>query len=94
MTNLRTTIVLEVYPSEDNGQTERFRRLYICFDVMKQGFKTGHRRVVGIDGFFLLKIVTKSQMLTIVARDVENMVSIQWHGLLLIWRTKVTGCGF
>ena len=55
-----------------------FKRLYICFDSLAQGFLVGCRRVIGLDSCFL-KTATKGQLLSVVGRDGNNqMFPIAW----------------
>ena len=56
----------------------RFKRLYVCFEPLVEGFKAGCRRVVGLDGCFL-KTTTKGQLLTAIGKDGnDQMYPIAW----------------
>nr|GEX18345.1 hypothetical protein CTI12_AA105810 [Tanacetum cinerariifolium] len=62
---------------QDNGQN-RFHRLYMYFKVVKDGWLSGCRKVIGIDGCFLTH-VCKGELLTAMARDANNqMYLIAW----------------
>ncbi|XP_073153766.1 uncharacterized protein [Henckelia pumila] len=43
------TVVLKL-TEDDKGP--RFQRLYVCYSVCKQGFKSACRRIIGVDGCF------------------------------------------
>ncbi|KAL8545875.1 hypothetical protein ACS0TY_005841 [Phlomoides rotata] len=45
--NLNSTIIL------DNDEEGRFRGMYVCFQAMKIGFRSGCRPFIGIDGCWL-----------------------------------------
>nr|XP_016443451.1 PREDICTED: uncharacterized protein LOC107768810 [Nicotiana tabacum] len=49
----------------------RFLRMYICFQAMKSGFKSGLRPFIGLDGTFL-KGKSKGQLLVAVGQDSAN----------------------
>ncbi|XP_019264849.1 PREDICTED: uncharacterized protein LOC109242450 [Nicotiana attenuata] len=49
----------------------RFLRMYICFQAMKSGFKSGLRPFIGLDGTFL-KGKAKGQLLVAVGQDSAN----------------------
>lgn len=71
-TNPGSTVVLDTNPSED-GMTERFKRLYVCFEACKRGYLKGSRKVVQVEGCFL-KTSTKGQILTSIGRDPNNQM--------------------
>ena len=72
-TNPGTTVVLCIEPN-----TNKFWRLYICFDALKKGWKEGCRPIIGVDGCFL-KIYCKGELLTAICRDGNNQIlSIAW----------------
>ncbi|XP_074323301.1 uncharacterized protein LOC141660233 [Apium graveolens] len=48
-----------------------FKRIYICYEALKQGWKLGCRPILGIDGCFL-KNVCGGQLLSAVGRDANN----------------------
>ena len=48
-----------------------FRRLYICFKPLAEGFVNGCRQFIGLDGCFL-KTEAKGQLLSAVGKDGNN----------------------
>ncbi|OMO76714.1 Zinc finger, PMZ-type [Corchorus capsularis] len=55
-----------------------FRRLYICLDALKRGWKEGCRPILGIDGCFL-KGPYKCQVITAVGKDAnDQMYPVCW----------------
>ena len=55
-----------------------FRKFYVCFHALKQGFKQGCRRVIGLDGCFL-KGPCQGQLLAAVSKDSNNqMFPVAW----------------
>lgn len=55
-----------------------FSRMYVCLAVLKEGFKKGCRKVIGIDGTFL-KGVCKGVLFTAVSKDGNGqMYPIAW----------------
>lgn len=55
-----------------------FKRIYICLDALKKGFKAGCRKVVGLDGCFF-KGATNGELLCAIGRDANNqMYPIAW----------------
>ncbi|CAN1165423.1 hypothetical protein LINPERHAP2_LOCUS26143 [Linum perenne] len=55
-----------------------FKRIYICLDALKQGFLSGCRRFIGVDGCFL-KQVRGWQLLSAVGVDGNRgMYPIAW----------------
>ncbi|KAJ9546723.1 hypothetical protein OSB04_019266 [Centaurea solstitialis] len=71
-TNLNTTVKLEfeVEPNPES-ETRRFKRVYVCFGALKQGFKAGLRDFLGLDGAFM-KEPFPGQILTAVGIDSNN----------------------
>ncbi|GJR15859.1 hypothetical protein Tco_0798511 [Tanacetum coccineum] len=62
---------------EDDGKIH-FTRMYVCFKGLKDGWLTGCRRVIGLDGCFLTHYC-KGELLTAVGRDANNqMFPIAW----------------
>ncbi|KAL4348394.1 hypothetical protein GQ457_17G012510 [Hibiscus cannabinus] len=63
----------------------KFRRLYVCFGALKEGFKRYCRHVIGVDGCFL-KGSLKGEILSAVGKDNNNQIfPIAWafvEGLL------------
>ena len=75
--NPRSTIKITVEESPDQT-TSIFQRMYICFRGIKEGWKVGCRRVIGLDGSFL-KGQCKGELLTAIGRDANNHVyPIAW----------------
>ncbi|CAI9302910.1 unnamed protein product [Lactuca saligna] len=69
---------IKICVEDNNDGTTIFKRMYICFKSIKEGWKMGCRRVVGIDGSFL-KGQCKGQLLTAIGRDPNNHVfPIAW----------------
>ena len=48
-----------------------FRRMFICFDACRRGWKDGCRPIIGLDGCFL-KGICKGQLLSAVGIDGNN----------------------
>ncbi|GJW14730.1 RNA-directed DNA polymerase, eukaryota, nucleotide-binding alpha-beta plait domain protein [Tanacetum coccineum] len=75
-TNPGSTCIVDEEETE-YGNTY-FRRFYICFKGVKDGWKAGCRRVIGLDGCFL-KHTCKGELLTAIWRDANNqMYLIAW----------------
>ncbi|KAK8713327.1 hypothetical protein V6N13_148548 [Hibiscus sabdariffa] len=56
----------------------KFRRLYVCFSALKEGFKRFCRPVISLDGCFL-KGSFKGKILSVVGRDGNNQIfPIAW----------------
>lgn len=55
----------------NDGDVNRFKRLYLCFAALKNGWKSGCRPLLGLDGCFL-KSVCGGQLLSAVGRDGNN----------------------
>ncbi|GJT67390.1 F-box domain containing protein [Tanacetum coccineum] len=61
----------------DNGQNS-FHRFYVCFKGVKDGWLSGCRKVIGIDGCFITH-VCKGELLTAMGMDENNqMYPIAW----------------
>nr|KAJ0217206.1 hypothetical protein LSAT_V11C300149480 [Lactuca sativa] len=74
--NPGSSIKITVSQNQDNTTT--FQRIYICFKAIKEGWKVGCRRVIGLDGSFL-KGQCKGELLTAIGRDANNQVyPIAW----------------
>ena len=55
-----------------------FRRFYMCFKGVKDGWLSGCRKVIGIDGCFITHMC-KGELLTAMGRDGNNqMYPIAW----------------
>ncbi|XP_074355322.1 uncharacterized protein LOC141694472 [Apium graveolens] len=54
-----------------NDSVNTFKRIYICYEALKQGWKLGCKPILGIDGCFL-KNVCGGQLLSAVGRDANN----------------------
>ncbi|GJU93162.1 splicing factor [Tanacetum coccineum] len=66
----------------DDGKTQ-FKRMYICFKVLKEGW-TSCRRVIGLDGCFL-KLACRGELLTAMGRDSNNkMFPMAWAVLTIL----------
>ncbi|XP_074363780.1 uncharacterized protein LOC141704441 [Apium graveolens] len=55
------------------GDANRFRRIYVCYAALKNGWTNSCRLVLGLDGCFL-KTVTGGQLLSAVGRDAKNCI--------------------
>nr|KAJ0216046.1 hypothetical protein LSAT_V11C300137180 [Lactuca sativa] len=74
--NPGSTIQIFVTVNPDNTTT--FHRMYTCFKAIKEGWKVGCQRVIGLDGSFL-KGQCKAEVLTAIGRDANNHVyPIAW----------------
>ncbi|GJT98466.1 multidrug resistance-associated protein 5 [Tanacetum coccineum] len=61
----------------DNGKIH-FKRIYVCFKAMIEGWSAGCRKVIGLDGCFL-KGTCRGELLTAMGRDGNNqMFPIAW----------------
>ncbi|XP_059302246.1 uncharacterized protein LOC132054218 [Lycium ferocissimum] len=70
----------------------RFSRMYVCFDALKKGFKSGLRPFIGLDGTFL-KGKVKGQLLVAAALDTsKHFYPIAWA--VVDKETKVTWSWF
>nr|GFB85778.1 hypothetical protein CTI12_AA204890 [Tanacetum cinerariifolium] len=62
---------------KDDGKIY-FKRIYICFKAMIEGWSAGCRKVIGLDGCFL-KSTCRGELLTAMGRDGNNqMFPIAW----------------
>ncbi|CAI9289777.1 unnamed protein product [Lactuca saligna] len=62
----------------NSDHTTYFHRMYLCFKAIKEGWKIGCHRVIGLDGSFL-KGTRKGELLTAIGRDGNNQVyPIAW----------------
>lgn len=73
-----TVVVVSQRKTRMPGSPRVFMRMYICLDVLKDGFKKGCRKVVGIDGTWL-RGICKGVLLVAVAKDGNGqMYPIAW----------------
>lgn len=68
--NPGSTVIIH---KEDDVDPPIFRRMYICFDACKKGFKAGCRKVVGLDGCFF-KGATNGELLCALGKDANNQM--------------------
>jgi hypothetical protein len=55
-----------------------FQRFYVCFKALKDGFKAGCRKVIGLDGCFF-KGACQGELLCAIGRDANNqMYPVAW----------------
>ena len=74
--NPGSTCELDV--EETSSGNVYFKRFYICFKGVKEGWLQGCRRIIGLDGCFL-KHTCKGELLTAMGRDANNqMYPIAW----------------
>ncbi|XP_024199334.1 uncharacterized protein LOC112202554 [Rosa chinensis] len=65
--------------TELDGELARFKRIYICIEALKKGWKEGCRPYIGLDGCHL-KSVHKGQLLSAVGIDGNNGIyPIAWE---------------
>nr|GFC36997.1 hypothetical protein CTI12_AA204890 [Tanacetum cinerariifolium] len=75
-TNPGSSVHLHV-DEKDDGKIY-FKRIYICFKAMIEGWSAGCRKVIGLDGCFL-KSTCRGELLTAMGRDGNNqMFPIAW----------------
>ncbi|GKA55514.1 calcium/proton exchanger [Tanacetum coccineum] len=75
-TNPGSTCILD--DEETEYGNSYFRRFYICFKRVKDGWKAGCKRVIGLDVCFL-KHTCRGELLTAIGRDANNqMYPIAW----------------
>ncbi|GJW21548.1 hypothetical protein Tco_0032170 [Tanacetum coccineum] len=71
------TCELETEVNDDDGKLY-FKRFYVCFHSMKQGWLEGCRKIISLDGCFLTHTY-KGQILIAMGRDANNqMFPIAW----------------
>ncbi|XP_010532980.1 PREDICTED: uncharacterized protein LOC104808850 [Tarenaya hassleriana] len=74
--NPRTTT--EIGYAKDDGGEKLFDRFYVCFEVLRETWKTCCRPIIGLDGCFL-KWKLKGELLAAIGRDGDNRVyPIAW----------------
>ncbi|GKA20861.1 copia LTR rider [Tanacetum coccineum] len=73
--NPGSTCRLDAFESDGSPY---FKRMYICFKGVKDGWLAGCRKVIGLDGCFL-KHTCRGELLTAMGRDANNqMYPIAW----------------
>jgi hypothetical protein len=74
--NPGSTVAVGLDPT--NMHQNIFQCFYVCFNAMKQGFKSGCRKVIGLDGCFF-KGAVKGELLCAIGRDANNqMYPLAW----------------
>nr|GEU40707.1 hypothetical protein CTI12_AA105810 [Tanacetum cinerariifolium] len=74
---LGSTYELETEVNNEDGKLY-FRRFYVCFHGVKQGWIEGCRKIIGLDGCFLTH-TCKGQLLTTMGTYTNNqMLQIAW----------------
>nr|KAJ0188126.1 hypothetical protein LSAT_V11C900457930 [Lactuca sativa] len=75
-TNPRSTAKLDVETGPDGKKY--LSKFYMCFQRVKQGWKEGCRRIIGLDDYFL-KGIYKGELLCTVGRDANDQIyHIAW----------------
>nr|KAJ0186526.1 hypothetical protein LSAT_V11C900479900 [Lactuca sativa] len=86
---LKCKEMLAIIQSKFHCKTTTFHRIYVCFKAIKDGWKIGCRRVIGLDRCFL-KGQCKSELLTAISRDEINQIyPIAW--VLWMLKTRLIG---
>lgn len=57
----------------NESDPNKFKRIYICYHALKEGWKLGCRPILGLDGCFL-KTICGGQLLSAVGRDGNNQM--------------------
>ncbi|XP_075093697.1 uncharacterized protein LOC142173017 [Nicotiana tabacum] len=73
-TNPNTSVYMKFVENEVPDKPKRFQRIYICFSGCKEGFKSGCRRIIGVDGCWLKGPMYETQLLTVVGLDPNNNI--------------------
>ncbi|GJV78097.1 RNA-directed DNA polymerase, eukaryota, reverse transcriptase zinc-binding domain protein [Tanacetum coccineum] len=74
--NPGTTVGMQVDPLADGKHM--FNSYYVCIQQLKEGWKVGCRKIIGIDGCFL-KGICQGELLAAVGRDANNQIyPIAW----------------
>ncbi|XP_009605687.2 uncharacterized protein LOC107802797 [Nicotiana tabacum] len=73
-TNPNTSVYMKFVENEVPDKPKRFQRIYICFSSCKEGFKSGCRRIIGVDGCWLKGPIYGTQLLTAVGLDPNNNI--------------------
>nr|KAJ0219374.1 hypothetical protein LSAT_V11C300103230 [Lactuca sativa] len=70
--------IIKIFVTVNPDNTTTFHIMYTCFKAIKEGWKVGCRRVIGLDGSFL-KGQCKGELLTAIGKDENNHVyPIAW----------------
>ncbi|KAL0435862.1 UNVERIFIED_CONTAM: hypothetical protein Sradi_0294100 [Sesamum radiatum] len=88
-TNLGSTVILGI--ENENGEV-RFNRLYVCFNALKQGFASGCRPIIGVDGCHL-KGPYGGVLLTAVGIDPISNIYAHQLGVAVVRHTCTTRGG-
>ncbi|XP_062100575.1 uncharacterized protein LOC133806498 [Humulus lupulus] len=64
-----STVIIEIEMSED--QTPIFKRIYVCLEACKRGWKSSCRNILGLDGCHT-KGMHKAQLLVAIGIDADN----------------------
>ena len=70
--NPKNTIKISTTRMDMDSQA-KFKRMYICYHALKEGWKLGCRPIIGLDGCFP-KTVCGGQLLSVVRRDGNNQM--------------------
>ena len=70
--DLNGCLILQTYLDEFANKCT-FKRMYIGYSMLKNGFKQGCRNIIGLDGIFL-KSITRGALLIAVAKDCNIMM--------------------
>ncbi|GJS41238.1 hypothetical protein Tco_0566281 [Tanacetum coccineum] len=73
-TNVNTTVRIEVEREPDHSNPTRvFKRIYVCLDALKEGYRACQRDLLGLDGAFM-KGPFPGRVLTAVGRAHSDML--------------------
>lgn len=76
--NSGSTMDIETIPGPTPGSLQRFYRLYVCFESLRESWRQFCRPIIGLDGTFL-KWDIKGVLLAAVGRDGDNRIfPIAW----------------
>ncbi|GJV92209.1 5'-nucleotidase domain-containing protein 4 [Tanacetum coccineum] len=82
MCNPNITVKIDVYGEENlDSHTRMFRRIYICFGALKDGFRASGRDLLGLDGAFM-RGQYSGQLLTAVGVDANNGIYTVAYGIV------------
>lgn len=70
LNNPKNTVQISTTRVNENDEN-KFKRIYLCYHALKEGWKAGCRPILGLDGCFL-KTVCGGQLLSAVGRDGNN----------------------